>query len=109
MKTLKEFEEMAVDFRDTLEGNIGTAFFNAAFRFMSDHHFENHTVCILYEGDGGKVLFFTDHPLNDAGFVFMEVYDVKSGACIMSMIRAESKAKTKILIAKAMLMKNTGK
>lgn len=104
MKTLKQFEEMAPEFRNTLKGYKGelrTEFFEAVELFMSDHDFEEPIASILYEEADGTVIFFSDHPLNDSGFVYQEFHDIRTGTRVATIINAGSKERAKLKIDKA--------
>ena len=97
MKTLEQFEAMLPDFKEAIketQGDIGDAFYEAVVQFMCDHDFEDHIAYFLYEDADGTIIFFTDHPSNDAGFVFTELHDIISGTRVMTKIRAGSKSNT---------------
>lgn len=78
MKTKEQFEKMASDFYYTIYGKVGDAFFDAVLAFMDKHKFQNNVIARLHQSDSESVLFFTDHPLNDMGIVFVEAFDKQS-------------------------------
>lgn len=78
MKTKKEFEKIAGDFYNAIYGKVGDAFFDAVMQFAEKHQFHKTVISCLYRSDEDQVLFITDHPLNDAGIVFVEVFDKKA-------------------------------
>lgn len=78
MKTKKEFEKIAGDFYNAIYGKVGDAFFDAVTQFAEKHQFYNTVIGCLYRSDEDQVLFITDHPANEVGIVFVEVFDKKA-------------------------------
>lgn len=92
MKTKKEFEDIVVDFRDALNGTAGDAFTYAVLSFMKKHKFEQNVMICLHDSFAGATLFFTDHYMNDIGFVFVDL------KCGLSAIYVGSKTETKRML-----------
>lgn len=72
MRTKKDFEKMAKDFNNTINGKMGVAFLDAVFEFMERNEFEHNICNVLYESEKERIMFFTDHILNNNGFIFVE-------------------------------------
>lgn len=97
MKTLNQFEEMEPEFIAAIKdykGELGDDFYRTIELFMHKYDFEDPVAIFLYEDADGTFIFFSDHPENDAGFVFMELHDIISGTRVMTRIYAGSKLKT---------------
>ena len=82
MKTKREFENMFEDFGEMTNGKIGNEFVMAVFLFMSKHNFQYFVVSTLCRSEEGQILFITDHPLNNNGIIFLELFDVRSAAYV---------------------------
>ncbi len=72
MRTIKDFEKIAKDFYNSIDGKMGTAFLGAVFDFMVRHEFEHNIYNLLYETEDVRIMFFTDHIFNNNGFIFVE-------------------------------------
>lgn len=89
MKTKEQFENIQIDFRNTINGKSGDAFAEAIIQFMNRHKFQSPTVSCLHESKTGNIMFFTDHPFNDIGFIFIEMYDMQSAFYVGSKTEAK--------------------
>ena len=89
MKTKEQFAKIETHFRDAINGKSGEEFMIAVINFMTEHKFENNIIVTLHRSNTGNIMFFTDHYLNDTGFVFIEIYDTLSAFFVGS--KAEAK------------------
>lgn len=78
MKTKEQFESIQIDFRNTINGKSGDTFTKAVFQFMNRHKFQTPTFSCLHESNTGNIMFFSDHPFNDIGIIFIEMYGMQS-------------------------------
>jgi len=75
MKTKKEYQELINgDFQKMVVGKYGDAFVEATIKFS----LKNGLMISHFDFIGGQVLFFTDHPANDIGIAFVEVFGQQS-------------------------------
>ena len=75
MKTAKEYQKLIdTDFQKNVVGKYGEAFVEATIEFSH----KNGLMISHFDFLGGQVLFFTDHPLNDRGIAFVEVFGQES-------------------------------
>lgn len=82
MKNFKDFDILNFKFRDVILKNLETdshEFFMDVINFMSKNNFFSQVIHNFYDDDDVKIIFFTDHPENNDGIVFMQIRDsVKS-------------------------------
>jgi len=75
MKTKKEYQELIDgDFHKMVVGKYGEPFVEATIEFSHKHGL----MISHFDFLGGQVLFFTDHPSNDKGIAFVEVFGQES-------------------------------
>ncbi len=78
MKTEGQFSELVPTFHKAVNGKTGISFANAVIDFALKTAFVTPTISLLYKSDTEQILFITDHPLNDTGFIFYENFWGKS-------------------------------
>jgi len=77
MKDEKEFNELVPAFYKALNGKSGDSF-NEALSDFGLKFLEGLTISILYKAYDGQILFITDSPSNDIGFVIFELFGKES-------------------------------
>lgn len=78
MKTQRQFEEIIDDFYKMVNGKFGESFYCAAIEFMHKHGFQSYVISCLLESGKARILLFTDHPKNDVGILFFEIFGIVS-------------------------------
>ena len=89
MKKEKEFNKLLPAFHKAVSGKSGNDFGVAIIKFAMENAFETPTQSILYRGDDGLILFITDSPFNDIGFVF-GVFDETAYSAVGSKKQAKA-------------------
>jgi len=93
MKTEKEFEALAPAFYEAVKGKTGSDYHDAIMTFSQKNSFESFVICILYVSEVEEVIFLTDHPFNDIGFIIGEEFGGRWGFYVGS--KKEFKAEFK--------------
>jgi len=90
MRTEKQFDKLLPAFHKAVDGKSGDVFLCAIISFAMENNFESPTQSILYRGDDGMILFITDNPINDSGFIFVEIFGFKSFITVGSKKQAKA-------------------
>ena len=76
MKNLNDFEKTYYEFAYVITKNLESDGFELILdllEFMAKHNFESKVIRNFYDDEDVKVMFITDNPSNNYGYVFVQV------------------------------------